>query len=109
MNEIRRRAYGSRDHDYSAAEGDIKVAIFREREKELLFEDHRWYDIVRNGWNHLHGHVDYDFVRKELPAAYANLTDQDILDGALYLAFTADMFERNEYIRQNVFWNKKLQ
>ena len=109
LNEIRRRAYGSRNHDYSAAEGDIKVAIFREREKELLFEDHRWYDIVRNGWNHLHGHVDYDFIREELPAAYANLTDQDILDGALYLAFTVGMFERNEYMRQNVFWNKKLQ
>ena len=85
------------------------MAIFREREKELLFEDHRWYDIVRNGWNHLHGHVDHDFIREELPAAYANLTDQDILDGALYLAFTAGMFERNEYMRQNVFWNKKLQ
>ena len=44
--------------------------------KELLFEDHRFYDIRRNG---------IDYVRRELPEAFGKLTDQDIKDGALYM------------------------
>lgn len=109
LNYIRWRAYGNYDHDYTAAEGDIKLVIFREREKELLFEDHRWYDVVRNGWNHLHGHVDHDFIREELSLAYRQLTNQDILDGALFLPTDQSLLNNNELIRQNVYWNKKSQ
>ena len=56
LNRIRERAYGNRMHDYTTAEGDLRLAIFREREKELLFEDHRYYDVRRNG---------DDYVRQE--------------------------------------------
>ena len=109
LNEIRRRAYGNDSHKYTTAGGDIKLAIFREREKEFLFEDNRWYDVVRNGFNHLNGHTDYDYIRNELSEAYAALTDQDIRDGALYLSFSSYIFVNNELIRQNVYWNQKVQ
>ena len=29
-------------------DGDLQLAIFREREKELIFEDHRYFDVMRN-------------------------------------------------------------
>ena len=109
LNIIRHRAYGNDNHKYTTAEGDIKLAIFREREKEFLFEDNRWYDVVRNGFNHLNGHTDYDYIRNELSEAYADLTDQDIRDGALYLSFSSYIFVNNELIRQNVYWNQKVQ
>ena len=52
LNRIRERAYGNRSHDYNAAtEGNnLRYIIFKEREKELLWEGKRWYDIVRNGY-----------------------------------------------------------
>lgn len=48
LNVIRRRAKAT---EYPAAgESDIRMAIFREREKELLYEGHRYYDVVRNNY-----------------------------------------------------------
>lgn len=100
MNKIRKRAYGNDEHGYKASEGDLQLAIFREREKELIFEDHRYYDVVRNGW---------DYVRRELPEAYTLLSDQEILDGALYYATDLNAFENNDLMRQNRYWNQFLQ
>ena len=100
LNEIRKRAYGNDVHKYTAAEGDLQLAIFREREKELLFEDHRFYDIRRNG---------IDYVRRELPEAFGKLTDQDIKDGALYMDIALKAMTNNDLMRHNVYWNKFLQ
>ena len=100
LNKIRKRAYGNDEHGYKASEGDLQLAIFREREKELIFEDHRYYDVVRNGW---------DYVRRELPEAYTLLSDQEILDGALYYATDLNAFENNDLMRQNRYWNQFLQ
>ena len=100
LNRIRERAYGNRLHDYTAAEGDLRLAIFREREKELIFEDHRYYDVRRNG---------DDYVRRELPEAYGQLTDEDIRDGALYLDVDNAAFSNNDLMRHNIYWNKFLQ
>ena len=100
LNEIRKRAYGNDEHKYTAAEGDLQLAIFREREKELLFEDHRFYDIRRNG---------IDYVRRELPEAFGKLTDQDIKDGALYMDIALKAMTNNDLMRHNVYWNKFLQ
>lgn len=100
LNRIRERAYGNRNHDYSTAEGDLRLAIFREREKELLFEDHRYYDVRRNG---------DDYVRRELPEAFGKLTDEDIKNGALYLDADPTSFSNNDLMRHNVYWNKFLQ
>ena len=100
LNRIRKRAYGDDNHGYDASEGDLRLAIFREREKELIFEDHRYYDVVRNG---------LDYVRRELPEAYTLLSDQEIADGALYYATDRNAFKNNDLMRQNKYWNQFLQ
>lgn len=100
LNRIRERAYGNKSHDYSASEGDLQLAVFREREKELIFEDHRYYDVRRNG---------IDYVRRELPEAFGKLSDADIQDGALYLDIDANAKTENDLMRHNVYWNKFLQ
>lgn len=113
LNEIRERAYGCKDFNYPCADDvakgldvDLRLAIFREREKELMFEDHRYYDVVRNGWGR---NGERDYVRMELSEAVSRLTDQDILDGALYLKVGTRAFENNDLMRQNVYWNRQNQ
>ena len=116
LNVIRRRAYGNDSHAFPCVEdmenglaGNIQLAIFREREKELLHEYHRYFDIVRNGWCFLRGEDTYDYIRKEISEAYAQLTDQDIQDGALYNALTEEAFVNNDLMRQNRYWNRRFQ
>ena len=116
LNEIRRRAYGNDSHAFPCAEdeknglsGNIQLAIFREREKELLHEGHRYYDIVRNGWCYLRGEDTYDYIRNEISEAFAKLTDQDIQAGALYYGLSSNCFENNDLIRQNRYWNRRMQ
>ena len=92
LNEIRSRA-GATAYP-AAGENDILLAIFRERERELIFEGHRYYDAVRN--NYL----------LELDDAYGELSEQDIQDGALYLPIDDGAFEMNDMMRQNTYWFK---
>ena len=106
LNRIRKRAYGDDQHGWPNAndvekglDKDIRLAIFREREKEFLLEGCRYYDARRNG---------VDYVRRLLPA-YNNLTDQEIEDGALYMGLADDIFSNNDLVRQNVYWNSRLQ
>lgn len=80
--------------------GDVQLAIFRERERELLFEDTRYYDAVRNGLG---------YVRQELPEAFGRLTDDDIRNGALYYPVNAGAMKNNDLVLQNVYWNTKVQ
>ena len=112
LNRIRERAYGNRKFDYPCEDdieknltADLQLAIFREREKELMFEDCRFYDAVRNGW----GQYGYDYVRNELSPGIARLTDQDIEDGALYHEVGRLAFTNNELMKQNAYWKKKRQ
>ena len=92
LNMIRRRAKAT---EYPApGDGDIRMAIFREREKELMYEGHRYYDAVRNN----------DLT--ELDPVYAELSKQDIQDGVLYLPIYQDAFEMNDILRQNRYWFK---
>ena len=123
LNKIRSRAYGDLDinrktemYAYPCADdiakgldGNIQLAIFREREKELLQEGHRYYDIVRNGWCYVRGEDTYDYIRNEISDAYAALTDQDLEDGALYCSLLSSCFENNDLIRQNRYWNRRAQ
>lgn len=113
LNLIRERAYGNANFNYPCADDvakgldtDLRLAIFREREKELMFEDHRYYDVVRNGWGRDGGR---DYVRTELTRAVSRLTDQDILDGALYMEVSESAFTNNDLMRQNVYWNRRRQ
>lgn len=128
LNTIRDRAYGNLVNgtvvDFSKAQeyrfpsakdardgiaGNIQLAIFREREKELIYEGTRYYDIVRNGMCFIHGKDSYDYIRKEISPAYAKLTNRDIEDGAMYSRIDKMCFKNNDLIRQNRFWNRKVQ
>lgn len=96
MNDIRERAYGDRSHDYTAAEGDIQMAIFRERERELLYEGHRFFDVMRNG-----------YWKTELTQAFSLMTERDIKMGAQYYAVPDDAFYLNDLMVQNEYWQTK--
>lgn len=128
LNIVRARAYGnlsygmiidqSKAQEYSFPSADdvkngladnIQLAIFREREKELIYEGHRYYDIARNGMCFIRGEDSYDYIRKEISPAYARLTDQDIKDGALYSRVDEMCFKNNDLIRQNKYWNRRIQ
>lgn len=123
LNKIRSRAYGDLDKNQltekyafpcaddiaKGLDGNIQLAIFREREKELLQESHRYYDIVRNGWCYMRGEDSYDYIRNEISDAYAALTDQDLEDGALYYKLLGACFTNNDLIRQNRYWNRRAQ
>ena len=96
LNEIRDRARAKR-YETSEYNGDLRYTIFKEREKELLIEGHRYWDIIRNG-----------YVRTELAGNFKTLTDQDIKDGALFLMIDASSFTGNPLLRQNTYWFRKL-
>ena len=93
LNEIRGRAGATL---YPAPDdGNLQYAIFKEREKELIGEGHRYYDIIRN-----------QYFRTELTPAFTNLSDKDVKDGALYIPIGSDAHVLNDVIRQNRYWAK---
>lgn len=47
LNQVRARAYGNNNHDYTSSEGNLLEAIYTERRKELAGEGHRFFDLVR--------------------------------------------------------------
>ena len=96
LNEIRDRSKAKR-YETSEYNGDLRYTIFKEREKELIVEGHRYWDIIRNG-----------YVRSELEGNFKTLTDQDIKDGALFLMIGTGAFEGNPLLRQNAYWFRKL-
>lgn len=96
LNEIRKRAYGDYSHNYTASEGDLRYVIFKEREKELLFEGHRFYDVLRNG-----------YWKTELTEAYAIMSDGEFDLGAQYYPVEEKAFYQNDLMRQNLYWSAK--
>jgi hypothetical protein len=73
LNRIRQRA-GATAYPASG-EGDLKQAIFREREREFVIEnDSRFYDILRNGYQ-----------ATKLLGKFQQLTATEIAGGALNL------------------------
>lgn len=96
LNEIRRRAYGNYSHNYTAAEGDLRYTIFKEREKELLFEGHRFYDVMRNG-----------YWKTELTGAFASMSEAEFKQGAQYYPVHSNAFAKNDLMRQNEYWQSK--
>lgn len=92
LNRIRDRAETPL---YSGSGGTALVdAIFLEREKELLCEGHRWYDLVRTG--------------KVLDASECenHLTKADFEQGAWTWPIPASAINSNPMITQNLYWNK---
>ena len=93
LDRVRDRAGAA---GYTEAEGPIYRAVFEEREKELLLERHRWYDMVRTG-----------YWKTDMTEEYAKLTDQDVEDGALYLPVHYSAFNSNKLMRQTRYWLKR--
>ena len=73
----------------------MQYAIFHERERELLLEGHRFYDVVRNG---------VEYVNAYLPGNLAKLTVNEIKDGALFLSIYKSAFNYNDLLIQNKYW-----
>ncbi|MFR7809470.1 MAG: RagB/SusD family nutrient uptake outer membrane protein [Butyricimonas faecihominis] len=103
LNEIRRRAYGGRDHDYSAAEG-ISRWRFSGKEKELLLRP----SLVRHRAQRLESSPRACGLRLRPQGIACGVCEPDgsgILTGrctwlSLQICSSATVY------RQNVFWNK---
>ena len=96
LNVIRQRA-GVEMWPAKNDSGDLKYDIFREREKELLYEGHRYYDVVRNG-----------YWKTELQGNFSELSVDDVKDGALYMPVPQTAFSQNDLMIQNAFWASKM-
>ena len=94
LNTVRTRA-GVAGYPAGRGDGDLQMAVFREREKEMAMEGHRFFDIIRNGYHRLPG---------MLPEAWASLSDRDIAAGAYFLPIGEGAFRRNDLMRQNAYW-----
>lgn len=94
INTIRLRA-GAKFYDASEHGGDLRMTVFKEREKELLFEGTRYFDIIRNG-----------YAKTMLGSGFRNASDQDYVDGIHFWAISEIAFRRNSKLRQNTYWQK---
>lgn len=93
LNRVRARANAAL-YDASEYDGDLRFTIFKEREKELLAEGQRWFDIVRN-----------EYVARLMGTGWQQLTEQDFKDGVLFLPLDGN-FTQNPSLRQNEYWLK---
>lgn len=96
LNTIRRRANATL---YNASEhgGNLRYTIFKEREKELLVEGGRWYDVLRN-----------EYYKTELYGGFRSVSPQDIIDGVFFGALTGSYFWDNPLLRQNTYWLRRM-
>lgn len=95
LNEIRGYNNAKLYPNSNGDERGLQYAIFHERERELLLEGHRFYDIVRNG---------ADYVNAYLPGKLATLTVNEIKMGALFLSIYETAFKNNDLLIQNDYW-----
>ena len=95
LNKIRDRA-GAKRYDGSEYNGDLRYAIFKEREKELLMEGQRWFDVLRNG-----------YYKTELYGNFRDVSEQNIVDGVFFNALEDALFWDNPLMRQNTYWLKR--
>lgn len=98
LNQVRHRA-GLEDYQGDKSSETVRKEIFLERERELIGEGHRYFDIVRNGL------LPRDnFYFRRISDAYVALTEADIANGALYMPVNETAFTKNPYMKQNTFW-----
>lgn len=95
LNTIRDRANAQR-YDESEYDGNLRYAIFKEREKELLMEGSRYFDVLRNG-----------YYKTELYGNFRNVSDQDVVDGVFFNSLESALFWDNPLMRQNTYWLKR--
>ncbi|MFR7876013.1 MAG: RagB/SusD family nutrient uptake outer membrane protein [Butyricimonas paravirosa] len=89
LNKIRNRAKAKR-YNESEYDGNLRYAIFKEREKELLMEGTRYFDVLRNG-----------YYKTELYGNFRNVSDQDVVDGVFFNALESTLYWDNPLMRQN--------
>lgn len=98
LNTIRQRA-GAALYPAAQDTNGVQYAVFKERERELLYEsDHRYFDVVRN-----------NYMATELQGKLSQLTPEEIKGGALVLPVPGTAYgqgKRNTLIRQKDFWIK---
>ena len=98
LNVIRERA-GAKPYPTARDTKGVQYAVFKERERELLYEsDHRYFDVIRNG-----------YYKTELQGVFETLTKSDIDGGALFLPVPESAFgdnNRNTLIRQKLYWSR---
>lgn len=94
LNKIRNRAELP-NYDNSQAH-DLRREIFEERRRELFGEGHFYFDVIRNG-----------YYREYLQGEFKKLTQQDVLNGALYTPVNASAFTKNTLMTQNTYWQWK--
>lgn len=103
LNEVRSRAnakpYSPSEYAGTEYADKLRYAVFKEREKELLFEGQRYFDVLRNG---------EEYVRRELSEGFRNIPLQDMIDGCVFVAINPACFGRNTSLRQNTWWNRYL-
>lgn len=103
LNEVRKRAnaklYDYTEYNDTEYADKLRYAIFKEREKEMLFEGQRYFDVLRNG---------EEYVRRELSNGFRKIPLQDMIDGCVFVAIHPSCFGRNTALRQNIWWNRYL-
>ncbi len=100
LNRIRDRAGVSAYPSEYDGGMDLKKAIFKERERELLGEnDSRYYDIVRN-----------NYIKEELVGKFQKLSSVEIKGGALFLPIPRSAYINtdgmivNTKLHQKPYW-----
>ena len=100
LNVVRDRA-GAKRYEASENNGDLRYTVFLERQKELNFEGHRYFDVIRNG-----------YVNTELMGDFKTLSVQDMKDGALFMCIensqNTGAFTNNPLMRQNTYWFRRM-
>ncbi len=103
LNEIRGIAGATL---YPNGPGDgmgLQYAVFKERQRELYIEGHRWYDIMRNGmW----------YINNELyqgdDGKFKTMTLEDVKKGGIFLPIFEKAFTMNSLLIQNQYWLEAL-
>ncbi len=99
LNTIRMRAQAQPYPSANDTEG-LQKAIFKEREREFIGEnDSRYFDIIRN-----------NYIKTELKGKFKELSQQEILNGALFLPVPSGAYIGNDgrvvntRIQQSKYW-----
>lgn len=102
LKRVRDRAYGVAtvypQEGVDDPSKDLRFHIFKERERELLWEDQRYFDIIRNGYYNTEINSD----------RFKALTVQDVKDGAIYLPVANSAMANTLNITQNRYWDKRF-